>query len=375
MAIHSKSSVRSLSVAMGLALASGCGPNLGGDDEDPTGEPSTSAMSASGSQSGTSGPSSNSGPGMTGSTSDGTASTDPDGGTVDPPKLDLAPLPDAPGSGTTTGELPEPECDNILPLPVPFVTISGPTSSEDFVLDADGYLLNVANGGDLLRAMYGAPSMLVFPGVGAGFASGTAMLSNGDVVFNGNNQVRRVASDGSVEILAAGLSYPNGLTVDMMDNVYVAENSGARVVRVDPVSLSVEVVADGLNNPNGLAFDRTYENLFIGSFGGGTVTRVNIASGAVDVYASNIGTGALDGVIVDDCDNVYVTDFGPGVVYRVLGTDHELVANLPSGWIPNMHFGSGFGGWDEGKLYVMDIGGNQLYELDLGVKGIPLPHL
>jgi len=266
------------------------------------------------------------------------------------------------------------DCDNLVPLPIGYQTVSGPSSSEDFVLDADGYLVNLDNG-NLVHATYGNASTLLFPGVGAGFASGTAMLSNGDVVFNASSQVTRVFGDGGTQVLASGLSYPNGLTVDMDDYVYVAENSGARVVRIDPQTLDVVVMADGLNSPNGLAFDYTYENLYVGSFGGGTVHRINIASGEVDLFASDIGTGGLDGVIVDACDNVYVTDFGPGIVYKVDGLDHELVVDLPTGWIPNMHFGSGAGGWDSQRLYVMDIGGDQQYELDLGVGGIPLPHL
>lgn len=310
-----------------------------------------------------------------GATSGGSTSIDPDTATtVEPPKLDLAAIPDAPeGSTGTTGE--PVDCDALLPLPVTYTTVSGPTSTEDFVFDANGYLLNVANGGDLLRAEYGASSTLLFPGVGNGFAAGTAMRANGDVVFNANNQVRRIATDGSVEVIAAGLSYPNGLTVGMNDLVYVAEQSGNRVVSIDPVSLDVDVVADGLYNPNGLAFDRSYENLYVGSFGGGTVHQINIASGAVQVYAENIGGGGLDGLIVDACDNVYVTDYGPGLVWRVEGNTHDLVVDLPSGWIPNMHFGSGHGGWDPWRLYVMDIGGDQLYELDLGVPGISLPQL
>ncbi|MBL4687477.1 MAG: SMP-30/gluconolactonase/LRE family protein [Nannocystaceae bacterium] len=278
-------------------------------------------------------------------------------------------------SGSSTGE--PAECDNLPALPIDYVTVSGPTASEDFVLDSEGYMLNVANGGDLLRANYGGPSSLVFPGVGSGFAAGTAMLSNGDVVFNdpGAGQVIRVGTDGTTTIIANGVSYPNGLTVDLDDIVYVAENNGGRVLRVDPDSLSVEAIAEDLPSPNGLAFDPSYENLYVGSFGDGTVHQINIESGDVVEFASNIGTGGLDGIVVDECNNVYVTDFGPGVIYKVEGQNHELVVDLPSGWIPNMHFGSGVGGWDNWRLYVIDINDDQLYELDLGVRGIPLPQL
>lgn len=310
-----------------------------------------------------------------GPTSGGSTGVDPDTATtVEPPKLDLTPIPDAPNGTTGTTEEPV-DCEALAPLPIGFVAVPGAASSEDFVFDDSGHLVNVANAGDLLQAQYGGPSMLLFPGVSAGGAAGTGMRSNGDVVFNSGGQVRRVTIAGSVDVIAAGLSYPNGLAVGMNDRVYVAEQSGGRVVEIDPDTLAVDVVADNLVSPNGLAFDRSYENLYVGSFGGGTVHRINLVTGMVDLYASNIGSLGLDGIVVDACDNVYVTDFGPGIVYRVEGQTHEIVVQLPASWIPNMHFGSGVGGWDSWRLYVMELGGNQVYELDLGVPGIPLPQL
>ncbi len=283
------------------------------------------------------------------------------------------------GQEETTGPDVPADCDNLEPLPVTYTIVSGPSASEDFVFDALGNLVNVADGGNLLRAPYAMPSQLWFPGVGVS-AAGTAMLSNGDVVFNdaGANQVIHVDQMGSTTVIAAGVSYPNGLTVDMNDQVYVSENSGERVLRIDPFTLEVVTVSIGLFSPNGLGFDKTYENLYIGSFGGGTVHRLNIETGVTELFASGIGGGGLDGVVVDECDNVYVTDFGPGTIYRLTQDGQiQFVVDLggETSWIPNLHFGSGIGGWDDSLLYVMDRGQNRTFVLDLGVKGIPLPHL
>lgn len=87
--------------------------------------------------------------------------------------------------------------------------------------------------------------------------------------------------------------------------------------------------------------------------------------------------GGLDGLDVDECGNVYVTEYVTGVVYRVPeggGTAEELFT-LESEWIPNLHWGSGAGGWDADRLYVMDRMTNGMYEVDVGVGGRPVPHL
>lgn len=330
-------------------------PSTGGSDPS-----STSNDARTSGATGSARTSSSSGEGASGSTSTGTAST---------------------GMVATSGDVKPADCDALPPLPAAVSVLAGPISSEDFVFSEQGHLVNVANGA-MYRTAYGGGPMLAFPGVGNGWTSGTAMLPNGDLVFcdSGSNSVIRVARDGSTTTLASGLAYPNGLTVDLNGLVYVTENAGDRLLRINAMTLDVDVVVDvGLSSPNGVAFDSTYENLYIGSFGGGTVHRFNLDSGELTVYASNIGTGGLDGVIVDECDNVYVTDFGPAIVYRVTPQGAEVVADLGtdfgSYWIPNLHFGSGVGGWDATILYVMDLESNSVYELDLGVQGIPLPHL
>ncbi len=78
--------------------------------------------------------------------------------------------------------------------------------------------------------------------------------------------------------------------------------------------------------------------------------------------------GGLDGMAVDACGNVYVTEYTVGFIWRFTPEGvREKVVTLPSFWIPNMHWGSGIGGWEEGILYVMDRDEGRLFELDLGI--------
>jgi sugar lactone lactonase YvrE len=88
--------------------------------------------------------------------------------------------------------------------------------------------------------------------------------------------------------------------------------------------------------------------------------------------------GGLDGLNVDGCGNIYVTEYGPGVVWRISpdGENVERAATLGSSWIPNLHFGPGAGGYERDKVYVMNYdGGGGLFEVDAGVRGRPEAHL
>jgi sugar lactone lactonase YvrE len=85
------------------------------------------------------------------------------------------------------------------------------------------------------------------------------------------------------------------------------------------------------------------------------------------------GNGGLDGMAVDACGYVYVTEYVLGVVWRISpdGTQVEMVFDPPTEWVPNMSFGTGMGGWDYLSLYVIDRAPNIVYEIPLGIPGKP----
>lgn len=81
--------------------------------------------------------------------------------------------------------------------------------------------------------------------------------------------------------------------------------------------------------------------------------------------------GGLDGVNVDECDNLYVTEYIQGRVWRFddENAEPQQVARVRSNWIPNMHWGNGIGGWERNVLYVMDREGGGVYALNLNIEG------
>ncbi len=80
--------------------------------------------------------------------------------------------------------------------------------------------------------------------------------------------------------------------------------------------------------------------------------------------------GGLDGINVDACGTVYVTEFVQGLVWRYDPGAAEAIiaASLPSQWIPNMHWGVA-GQWDPMTLYVSDRDQGRIFGLPLGRPG------
>jgi sugar lactone lactonase YvrE len=157
------------------------------------------------------------------------------------------------------------------------------------------------------------------------------------------------------------MSYPNGVEVDANDWVYVAENSAARVRMVHAYTGEQHMVANGLVQPNGVILSPDQQTLYVGSFGGGiiyAVDRISTTEWAPHrvLYNPPGGDGGFDGINVDSCGNVYITEYIRGDVYRIApdGSRARQIASLPSSWIPNMRWGVGVGGWDADILYVAD---------------------
>ena len=84
---------------------------------------------------------------------------------------------------------------------------------------------------------------------------------------------------------------------------------------------------------------------------------------------------------VEDGTDLYVTEYVLGLVWRfppagsVDSSKAELVLTTGASWIPNVHWGSGLGGWDPNVMYVMNRDNGSLFALEVGVptKALPYP--
>jgi len=286
------------------------------------------------------------------------------------------------GSTAATGDTAvEFDCTAPWPkAPISVTTLTGYSTSEDFDFDADGYAVSVVSNNLVGKDQYGG-TKVISPGVSNG-AAGTRVLSTGDWVVADvptGSIVLVTAATGAKQVILGGLAYPNGLEVDEDDNVYIGENSGDRVIRVNAYNpKDVEVVAQGLREPNGVILSPDGQTLYVGSFGGGKIYAVDRdpAGGWLPyrTFYDPVGRdGGFDGINVDACGNVYITEFTTGKVYRVSpdGLQATEVADLPSFWIPNLRWGVGVGGWDEDTLYVADRDQGRIFAIEVGIPGKP----
>ncbi len=265
------------------------------------------------------------------------------------------------------------DCENLATLPVSYTTLTGFSGSEDFAFDAAGNLVSTGFQGITKQPKTG-DATLFSPNVSG--TAGTRYLSNGDLVIAdvGNDSLLRITTSGSPQTIVTGIQYPNGVEVDMENFVYVSEHDQGNIWRVNPDTGEFSIIASGLYQPNGLSFSPDYRTLYVNSFGGGTVHKVTVDDEGnwsspvlLGRVSDNFG-GDLDGMAVDACGNVYVTEWIEGVVWRFSPDGMlEKVVTLPSQWIPNLHWGSGVGGWDKNILYVMDRDEGRVFELDLGI--------
>ncbi len=249
-------------------------------------------------------------------------------------------------------------------------------------------------------------------GTAASFSAptGIAIDSAGTlyVADSSNNEIRKVTSAGVVSTLAgsptagsadgtgsaAGFSSPNGVAVDGMGNVYVADygNNEIRMVTsagvvttlagsTTPGSTDGTGTAASFNQPFAIALDKS-GNLFVSDYNNNEIREVT-AGGVVTTFAGSTTSGSADGtgtkasfykplgVAFDSTGNLYVADFGNNEIRKV--TAAGVVSTLAGTTTPGNAAGAGVAaGFDTpsgvavdsaGNLYVSEIGNNDIRKL------------
>ena len=95
----------------------------------------------------------------------------------------------------------------------------------------------------------------------------------------------------------------------------------------------------------------------------------------MEAWATNIGTGCLDGLGVDICGNVYVCDYGASIIYRISSDGQDVVPLINPGggttYMPNFQWGTGSDGWKSKSIYIPEGWDHYLREVNIGVPGKP----
>ena len=269
------------------------------------------------------------------------------------------------------------DCDALPPGPRPYATLTDLYASEDFCFDDGGHLIS-HDVNALFRQEYppGTATPFAVTDGGPGGPASMRMLSTGDLVYANvdTSTLYRVATDGGTTVIYGALGYATGIDIHPDGTVFLADLMG--IMRFDPYGKTMEILIESgaLSMPNGMTFSEDYSTLYIGTMNGIYAVSVDAAgtpTGAPQLWAESPDGGELLGMGVDRCGNVYALHDGQ----RLLRFDAETAApetlmDLQAyGWMTNLQWGSGLGGWQSTAIYITDRNASApvYYEVDVGV--------
>ena len=226
-----------------------------------------------------------------------------------------------------------------------------------------GMITSVAGNGTNGYAGDGGPAT----NASLNYPASVAVDANGNVFVAdaGNNVIRKISSGGVITTVAgtgtniysgdggpatnASLYFPQGVTVDAVGNLFIADSGNDVVRKVNTNGIIMTVAGGGaltgngiaatkarLNYPAGVAVD-VLGNLFIADYGNNVVRKVTtngiistVAGGGVlsgnGIAATNASLNGPEGVTVDTYGDVFIATPGSNVVRKVTSTQGPVLA-------------------------------------------------
>ncbi len=302
-------------------------------------------------------------------------------------------------------------------------------NADGIVLDKYGNLFIADDAGNRIRKVDVTGIMTTIAGTGTysfsgdnghGTAAeiagphGIAVDTMGNVYFAdfGNNRVRKITTTGIITTIAgsgtsvgdggpataAMIKEPYGLAIDKSGNLYVAEWSGHRIRKVDPMGIITTLAGNGMPGytgdngpataakvkaPAGVAISE-YGELYLCDPNDHVVRRIDrggyistIAGTGVPGYSGD-GGKAINaelrdplGVVTDRTGNIYIAEFANHIIRKIQTTVYvqdNIVAEAKLDVFPNPSNGQLFveiKGTETMPLvlYLMSMTGEKVYEL------------
>lgn len=174
-------------------------------------------------------------------------------------------------------------------------------------------------------------------------------LWNNALYVTDNTRVVKVTLDGETSVVAAADAFPgkpiflNDIEIDGQGNLYVSDSgedngSGSGIYRVSQAGKVTKIIGDkrsaGLKRPNGLLLDGLGQML-VADFGNGKLFRLDLNSR--QLTALNDGFGGADGLVRDSRGYLYVSDWNNGKVWQLadptatpllVGEDYKAAADI-----------------------------------------------
>lgn len=202
-------------------------------------------------------------------------------------------------------------------------------------------------------------------------AIGLAFSAQGDLYVGSllTGQIKKITPAGVVTTFATPTGYGGrGLVFDAAGNLYSANTDNNTISKITPAGV-VTTFATGINGPRGLAIDASGQ-LYV-SDTGNHIYRVSLG-GAVSVFATGGGIGAVEQINFDAAGNLYAVNESDKNVFKISPTGSiSLFATLPSNGegVAIDGFGTIYLSTYVGDIRRYDSNGNLLSTLTTGNSG------
>ncbi|MBT3219867.1 MAG: hypothetical protein HN348_12325 [Proteobacteria bacterium] len=262
------------------------------------------------------------------------------------------------------------DCNTAATSPISQKGIQGARGYHGLAFDDEGYIYG-SDGSALIKSDYDGNSSLFVPNTGS--CQQMTFLPNGDLAVINDNYgiIQRITPDGVPSMITSS-NNAYGLIVGPDDMLYAA--GGDRIGRIDPATGISEVVTTiPYGEAHTVAFNKDATEMYIGTVGNGKLYVVQLdvnldAIGSPDVLA-NFGSWH-DGIVVDACGGIFVTDYSTSNLYRV-SPDGDYFIYENWGYNQYAHglvWGSGIGGWLDDAIYApLPYYGNKVKEIYVGI--------
>lgn len=193
----------------------------------------------------------------------------------------------------------------------------------------------------------------------AGLACGPGGVVYALEYGKGNVVALKKNSDGGVEkeMIAEGLSTPNGITVKSDGTLFVSESDRGRVVEIAPGG-EPETLVSGISFANGLALNGDETLLFVAATTPGKIYMAPLGKHRGKKKTLYSGLQTIDGITVDGDGNLYACLFSVGQVVRIAPKSKpEVIAG-------NMKFPAS-PVIKDGFLYVTSLKSKGIYRIPL----------